>query len=155
MGTKAQMELLLKELTTFSKKANENFEMLIDIARTKEHKLEYERKEIENLQEEVKDLQSNISPKVASDKEQVEYIRNIVNDIPNPQPQTWADVASSSKSSAQNVARTIINAMKEDVVEVEDDNTKQQIWDFASMNSMTINEDDIEKAKRLGKKRKI
>ena len=59
----------------------------------------------------------------------------MVNDIPNPQPQTWADVASASTSNAQNVARTIINAMNEDVsrernlmvynvVEVEDDNTK-------------------------------
>ena len=115
MGTKAQMELLLKELTTFSKKANENFELLLDISRTNEHKLEDIMKEIEKLQEEVKDLQSNISPKVASVKEQVEAIRNIVNDIPNPQPQTWADVASASTSNAQNVARTIINAMNEDM----------------------------------------
>ena len=81
MGTKAQMELLLKESTTISKKANENFELLLDISRTNENKLEVIMKEIDKLPEEVKDLQSNISPKVASVKEQVEDIRNIANDI--------------------------------------------------------------------------
>ena len=88
---------------------------------------------------------------------------NKVSGIPNPPTPTWAEVASSSTSSAQNVARTIINAMNEDVAreknimiynveKVDDDNTRQQALDFASESGLTINDDDIEKVFRLGRK---
>ena len=164
MGTaKEQMTNLLKELTVFTTKTNENFESLFKITKSNEQKLDYLMNEIGTIKETLKELQSNISPQVESVKVQVEDIMNKVSGIPNPTTPTWAEVASSSTSNAQNVARTIINAMNDDaareksimlynVEEVDDDNTRQQVLDFASESGLSINGDDIEKVFRLGRK---
>ena len=164
MGTaKEQMTNLLKELTVFTTKTNENFESLFKITKSNEQKLDYLMNEISTIKETLKELQSNISPQVESVKVQVEDIMNKVSGIPNPSTPTWAEVASSSTSNAQNVARTIINAMNDDaareksimlynVEEVDDDNTRQQVLDFASESGLSINGDDIEKVFRLGRK---
>ena len=118
--------------------------------------------EINNIQDIIKELQSNISPQVESGKEQVEDMMNKVSEIPYPTTQTWPEVASLTTLSAQYVARTILNAMNEDVIrenntiiytieDVEDDKTKQPVLNFASVLGVTIDDDDITKFIRLAK----
>ena len=89
MGTaKEQMTNLLKELTAFTTKTNENFESLFKISKSNEQKLDYLMNEIGTIKETLKELQSNISPQVESVKVQVEDIMNKVSGIPNPSTPT-------------------------------------------------------------------